>query len=71
MSENKLVKIPSEIQNLKDLQELYLSGCQLSELPSEIQNLRKLKKLVLIDNPLSVEEKEKIKSWLPNCEIQF
>jgi len=49
-----------------------LGGNQLTSLPAEIAKLKdNLKELNLAGNPISQEEKDKIKSWLPNTNITW
>ena len=52
MRNNQLVGLPTSIQRLTKLEELYLSGNKLTELPSEISDLRELS---VIRNPLTVD----------------
>jgi len=63
--------LPPEIGNLVRLETLDLRGNGLTKLPVEISKLKKLKNLILYGNDFTVEEKEKIKRWLPNCQIEF
>jgi len=54
------------------LQYLDLDNNQLISLPPEIANLKdKLEYLFLRGNNFSQEEKDKIKSWLPNTNITW
>ena len=53
MSNNQLVSLPTRIQKLKQLKQLYLSGNRLTELPSEIGDLKELWRLDVSGNPLS------------------
>jgi len=71
LSYNQLTALPAEIEQLINLEYLDLSGNQLETLPPGIEKLVKLKYLVLGENNFSDTEKEKIKSWLPNCEITW
>lgn len=71
-AENCISNIPSSIEKLKSLQILVLSHNQLSSLPEEIKELKdNLEELDLRDNPIPVEEQERIKKWLPNTKIYF
>ncbi|MDJ1495549.1 hypothetical protein QNI19_21605 [Cytophagaceae bacterium DM2B3-1] len=71
LGNNQLELFPVEITKLSNLQLLVLTRNKIKSLPFEITNLEKLESLVLINNPISDSEMEKIKSWLPNCEIKF
>jgi len=64
--------LPEEICELTRLNTLEIRDNNLSSLPPAIANLKdNLKKLILTRNPISEEEKAKIRSWLPNTEITF
>ncbi len=63
--------LSEEIGNLTSLTELYLYQNKLTKIPKEIGNLTNLKYLNLSDNKFPEEEKQKIREWLPNCNIQF
>ena len=55
MSNNQLVGLPTSIQKLNRLRELYLDGNNLTEIPAEIGDLKKLKSLSVSDNPLTFD----------------
>lgn len=57
--------------NLRSLYNLNISNNQLTTIPSSIGTLSNLPKLDLLYNPFSKEEKEKVRSLLPKCEIRF
>jgi Leucine-rich repeat (LRR) protein len=67
----QITNIPPEIGNLTNLTVLNLFYNKITSLPPEIKNLTNLKELNLGGNNISKEEKEKIRNWLPNCEIKF
>ncbi len=71
LSSNEISKLPESIGKLTKLEYLSLSDNMLRELPNNIGNLTKLKTLYLIGNPISNQEKERIKKALPNCQIFF
>lgn len=68
---NQIKEIPKEIGNLKNLLYLDLGDNQISQIPVEIKYLKKLQEFHIDDNLLSENEKEKLKSLLPNCVIHF
>ena len=47
-----MVSLPTSIQKLNQLDNLYLSGNKLTELPSEIGDLKELRKLDVSNNQL-------------------
>jgi len=68
---NKLASLPDSIGNLKNLGRLGLSFNQLTTLPESIGKLKNLYRLYLQANPISDEEKVRIKKLLPNTKISF
>ena len=68
---NNLTSLPYSIGNLKNLERLYLHDNKLTSLPESIANLKNLRYLDLEYNPISDEEKERIKKLLPNTKIYF
>lgn len=61
----------SNIGSLQTLKELYLHDCRIESIPEGILRLKGLKRLVLVDNPLSEEDKAIIRKALPNCQVVF
>lgn len=59
------------LSQLPALDKLSLVGNRLETLPDSIGKLIGLKVLFLNENPLSAEERERIKKLLPHCEIKF
>ena len=55
VSNNQLVGLPTSIQKLNSLRELYMDGNNLTELPAEIGGLGKLRFLFVSGNPLTVD----------------
>ena len=53
------------------LKDLWFFNCKLESLPEELKLLKNLKTLYLMENNFPDEEKQKIKQWLPDCEINF
>ncbi len=68
---NRIDEIFFDITRLSNLRKLYLSHNELTHLPDEIKELKKLEYLDLRANPISEQEKAKIKKLLPNCKIVF
>jgi Leucine-rich repeat (LRR) protein len=71
MNNNQLKSLPGELGQLENLLYLELGNNNLTSLPNEINKLSKLQELHLERNQFSEEEKNKIKSSLPNCVIHF
>lgn len=53
LSENEIIRIPSDIANLGLLEELNLKGNDVSDLPEEIKSCTQLKVLDLSSNPIT------------------
>jgi len=68
---NKLETLPESIGNLTNLEKLSLRMNKLESLPESIGNLTNLEGLWLYSNPISDEEKVRIKKLLPNTEVYF
>ncbi len=71
LNHNQLIKLPKRIGQLQNLEVLSLSYNRLTRLPKKIGQLQKLQTLDLKENNFSEDEKQKIKTLLPNCEIKF
>jgi Leucine-rich repeat (LRR) protein len=72
LTQNQITHLPPEIGELSQLVELNLSKNQLKCLPESIKKLAKnLQFLYLQGNLLFEEEKQKIKSWLPQTAITW
>ena len=71
LSDNPGLNTIDNIEQLKNLEYLYLYGCGLTKLPTNIGNLIKLKELGLTGNSIDGVEQARIKKALPNCEIKF
>lgn len=71
VSYNKLKHLPKEIGQCTTLKTLLLQHNRLHFLPKEIKNLRELEVLNLKGNPMASKELNKVKEWLPHCQIVF
>lgn len=73
LDDNNLTSLPSDIGNLTQLQELDLSDNSLTSLPPEMENLKNLRILILTGykNSFSPYEMQRIRTMLPNTDIQF
>ncbi len=68
---NKLTTLPSEFGNFKNLTSLDLTNNKLTELPESIKNLENLTVIFMVMNNFSEGERQKIKTYLPNCKLLF
>lgn len=68
---NKFIVLPNEIGSLTFLKTINLNQNKLTNLPESIKKLQNLENLYLFENNFSEEEREKIRSWLPNTKIHF
>jgi Leucine-rich repeat (LRR) protein len=71
LHDNQLESLPDSIGKLTNLKRLWLRYNKLTSLPDSIENLTNLKELNLGKNPISDEEKERIKKLLPNTYISY
>ena len=71
LNNNKLVKLPDNIQDLTQLELLTIANNNLTELPKDIDKLTGLKTLILTGNNINTAEKERIKKALPGCKVYF
>ena len=71
LSDNNIIEIQSGLCRLIKLQELNLENNQLTHLPEQLYKLKKLKILKLKGNNFAEEEKNKIRTALPDTEIGF
>ncbi|OJJ23427.1 hypothetical protein BKI52_03440 [marine bacterium AO1-C] len=71
LEENQLTDLPESLASLEYLTTLFIGMNNLKTIPAVIYNLKNLKILDLGGNPLSLEEKWRIRHKLPNCDISF
>jgi Leucine-rich repeat (LRR) protein len=72
LSNNQFTALPEALGKLTNLQKLDLSNNQFTALPEALGKLTNLQSLNLKDNQFSDEEKDRIKSSVPdNCTIRF
>jgi len=69
--DNEFEEFPAVLTYLKGLRYLDLSLNRIKKVSPEIKQLKHLYTLHLNDNPLLDVEKEKIKTYLPHCEVYF
>lgn len=69
--QNNIALLPTTIGNLTHLEMLDLWSNEIEAFPEEIKNLKELKFVDLRGIMLSDEQKSKIKSLLPNAQIEF
>ena len=68
---NGLTSLPFSIYKAQKIRTISLRFNNLSHLPESISQLPELSLLDLRGNSFSLEEREKLKSLLPDCEIKF
>lgn len=72
LSDSKLDSFPMEILQFKNLKFLILSDNNISEIPSDINKLKKLVGLDISRNPISVEERNRLRTLLSSrVEVVF
>jgi hypothetical protein len=65
LSSNRLQYLPASIGNLQYLRVLALDSNRLASLPAEFGNLKRLDTLTLSGNPISAEEQQRIRAFMP------
>jgi len=70
-NKNEMVAVPIEVQELTQIEELWLEDDGLKMLPDVIGNLKNLKVLRLMNNPLEDAEIEKVQGMLPQTKVMF
>jgi len=71
LDNNQIKEVPPQLANLKKIQILMINSNMLTTLPIEIKQMQSLKSVQLRENPISDEEKEKIKNMLPKVKLFF
>ncbi|WP_299818499.1 hypothetical protein [uncultured Pontibacter sp.] len=69
--DNQIDSIPDNIIDLKSLEKLEIWNNPIRYISPNIRRLTKLKSIRLDDDYLTEKDKQNLKSWLPNCAIQF
>ncbi len=66
-----LSKLPDAMGYMENLEYLDLSYNKIEQIPASFKKMKKLKILLLMGNPITKEEQEKIKKMFPACEVFF
>lgn len=69
--DNEIESIPDNIADLKNLEKLEIWDNPIKSISPKIAELTKLKSLRLDDDFLTQTDKDNLKKWLPNCEINY
>lgn len=69
--DNKIDSIPDNISDLANLENLEFWDNPIKYISPMISKLTSLKSIRLDDDFLTVNDKENLKKWLPNCQINF
>lgn len=69
--DNDIESIPDNIADLKNLEKLEIWDNPIKSVTPKIAGLTKLKSIRLDDDFLTQTDKDKLKKWLPNCEINY
>ncbi len=69
--DNEIDSIPDNIADLKSLEKLEIWNNPVKYISPGIGKLTKLKALRLDDDFLTQADKDNLKKWLPNCEINY
>lgn len=69
--DNEIDNIPDNISDLKNLEKLEIWDNPIKAISPNIAQLSKLKSIRIDDDFLTQTDKDKLKKWLPNCEIYF
>ncbi len=69
--DNEIDSIPDCISSLADLEKFEIWDNPIKYISPEIKKLIKLKEMRIDDDYLTPQDKQKLKTWLPNCTINF
>jgi len=69
--DNEIDSIPDNISDLKNLEKLEIWDNPIKSISRKIAELTKLKSMRLDDDFLTQTDKDNLKKWLPNCEINY
>ena len=69
--DNEIESIPDNIADLKNLEKLEIWDNPIKSISPKIAELTKLKSMGLDDDFLTKTDKDNLKKWLPNCEINY
>lgn len=69
--DNEIDSIPDNISDLKSLEKLEIWDNPIKYISPNIAKLTKLRSIRIDDDYLKQTDKDNLKKWLPNCEINF
>lgn len=69
--DNQIDSVTSNISDFKNLEKLEIWDNSIKFISPNIRKLAKLKSLRIDDDYLTQTDKENLKKWLPNCEINY
>jgi Leucine-rich repeat (LRR) protein len=66
---NDITTLPASMAQMEQLEEIYLYENKLTDLPDWVGKLKNLKELSIAGNPISAENKSKIKLWFAGRDV--
>ena len=69
--DNKIDSIPDYFSTLTNLETLEIWNNPIKYISPEIKKFQKLRQMRIDDDNLTIQDKENLKRWLPNCTINF
>jgi hypothetical protein len=69
--DNKIDSIPDYFSSLTNLENLEIWDNPIKYITPEIKKLQKLRQMRIDDDNLTIQDKDNLKKWLPNCTINF
>jgi len=69
--DNEIERIPDNISDLKNLEKLEIWNNPIKYISPKISQLKNLKSIRMDDDYLTQTDKDNLKKWLPNCEINY